>query len=155
MPRASKDKEAHALVNFMLKERKDPKGGQLIYPTGYTNNHEVYVEWVRDWETRYGGMSQEELCIPPSEPAKVIGSQPFPPRGTKAERFYEFLTTRYDNSGGLWGIVSMELQVPVRGGDDFGWAREDVGAVITGKAWTNGDMTAMINKARNGQECPK
>lgn len=50
-------------------------------------------------------------------------------QGTKAERFYEFLTTRQDNNGDLWGIVATELQAPVRGGDDLGWARENVSAL--------------------------
>lgn len=63
----SEDKEAHALVNFMLKERKYPNDIEVFYPYTYTNNPEVYIEWVKNWEKQFGDIPQEELCIPPSE----------------------------------------------------------------------------------------
>lgn len=102
------DKKAHALVNFMLKERKYPAGGRSVfYPQSYTNNHEVYVEWVKDWEKRFGCMSQEELCILPSDsPVEVSKPCVVEDPRTKAERFYAFLATpQPDISPGLWGIV--------------------------------------------------
>ncbi len=64
---STKDVEAHALVNFMLKERKYPAGGRVFFPIHATHAAREYVLWVTDWEKRFSGMSQEELCIPPSE----------------------------------------------------------------------------------------
>ena len=62
-----KDHEAHGLVNFILKERKYPAGGKVFFPIHATHAAREYVLWVKDWEKRFSGRSQEELCIPPSE----------------------------------------------------------------------------------------
>lgn len=228
------DKAAHNLVNFMLKERKYPeKGCKVFYPAG-RGGHERYVEWVKDWEERFGGMSQEELCIPPSEQSvdhsipvrydhlisteelvkraqerwpedgwymksnkihrntavyycskgqvtewfdlqcevtakfrthllaiidEVRSERTTPeildeleecrkelcvPSSTKAERFYAFLTTpQPDISPGLWGL-EREPEAPVRGGNDLGWAREDVGGLIHEGGHTDGDSLGKV-----------
>lgn len=102
----SEDKEAHTLVKFMLKERKYPDGGKVYFPFSCDGAHKTYVHWVKDWEKRFGGMSQEELCIPllPSE-VEVSKSCVVEDPRTKAERFYSFLATpQPDISLGLWGI---------------------------------------------------
>lgn len=101
----SEDKEAHTLVKFMLKERKYPDGDSVFYMSDGRGPLR-YVEWVKDWEKRFGNMSQEELCIPllPSE-VEVSKSFVVEDPQTKAERFYSFLTTpQPDISPGLWGI---------------------------------------------------
>lgn len=120
------DVEAHDLVKFMLKERKNPGCPKDVFYPSCANAPKYYVEWVKDWEERYVGMSQEELCIPPSE--QVVDHSVPADSKTKAERFYTFLATpQLDISPGLWGIAAM-ARAPVRGGLG-GWAREDVGAL--------------------------
>lgn len=62
LPRHSKvGQKDYDLVNFMLKERKYPDDvADIFYPTGYINNHEVYVEWVKKWENVYGDKPQDD-----------------------------------------------------------------------------------------------
>ncbi len=61
LPTDSKvDKEAHALVNFMLKERKYPNDvADVFYPVRKDAPNR-YVEWVRDWEKRFGDKPKDD-----------------------------------------------------------------------------------------------
>lgn len=55
---APNDQEAHALVTFMLKERKYPENvPNVFYPVG-KDAHEKYVKWVKVWEKRFGDKPQ-------------------------------------------------------------------------------------------------
>lgn len=51
----AEDKAAHDLVNFMLKERKYPAGARVFFMVRADGAAEQYIEWVKDWEVRFGG----------------------------------------------------------------------------------------------------
>lgn len=55
------DKEAHALVNFMLKERKYL--GSMVMDVYYPEGNDApgkYVGWVKDWEAEFGDKPQDD-----------------------------------------------------------------------------------------------